>query len=47
MFHKREIPLTRKKYGRSSHQYEITQLGIKTLSLDIVIPVMDLVIRKQ
>jgi hypothetical protein len=46
MFHRRKIPLTRMESERLSHQDGISQLGIKTLSLAIVILVMDFVIKK-
>jgi hypothetical protein len=46
MCHMRQIPLTRIESGRLSHQDGITQPTIKTLSLAIVIPIMDLVIKK-
>jgi endo-beta-N-acetylglucosaminidase D len=46
MFHRRKIPLMRMESRILSHQDGITQPCIKTLSLTIVIHVMDLVIKQ-
>jgi hypothetical protein len=46
MIQKREILFTKTESRKLSHQYGITQPCIKTLSMSIVILVMDLVIKK-
>jgi hypothetical protein len=46
MIQKRQILFTKTESGKLSHQYGITQPCIKTLSMSIVILVMDLVIKK-
>jgi hypothetical protein len=46
MIHERQILLTKTKYGKLSHEYGITQIGIKTLYMAISIILMDLVINQ-
>jgi hypothetical protein len=46
IIHKRQILLIKTEARKLSHQDGITQPGIKTLSMDIVVIVLDLVINK-